>query len=82
MSMMRSRWLWGIIGIAGAAWAYRSMKGNQQARKAMAGRSRQAWRGASRTGRAIRPNALRAASRAGRAVVDTTMRTVRAINRM
>lgn len=82
MGMKRNRWLWGIMGLAAGAMAVRNIRGNRQARKMAAQRSRTLWRRAAHSGRSVRPTALNMAARAGQAVVDTTVRTFRAISRV
>jgi hypothetical protein len=90
MRILRSRWILSILGLGAGVWAYQQMA-RKQAHSVSVQRSRAMWRRSARTGgtgRAVRtaratmrPTAFNMAAKAGRAMMDTTMRTVRAINR-
>lgn len=82
MRMLRSRWLWSILGVTAGVWAYQRYNSMQRAKQISVQKNRAMWRrAAARSARTARPMAFNMAARAGRAMVDTTMRTVRAMNR-
>ena len=70
----RGKLFWGAVGIAAGTWVAGRMRGTRAATQRV-GRSVQ------RNARAARPAAMHMAANAGKAVMNTTMRTVRTLNR-
>lgn len=81
MRVFRSRFLWGMLGLAAGAWSLHLMRERNEQQRTMMQSRQGLWRRVSTASPRTQPRALGMAARAGRTMMDTTMRTMRAMGR-